>query len=62
MMVTARLTHRNGKMMGTKSVPEDCLALRYGGSTFVRTSSVDGANSAIYSMTDTYHFNNLDQE
>lgn len=62
MMLLARLVKADGRHMGTKSVPEDCLALRYGGATFVRIGSVmtDPVPSAVYKMTDTFHFNNLD--
>lgn len=62
MMIKAVLIHEDGRKLGHKSVPEDCRAIRYGGATFV----LDGAASVVpyfvYRMTDTYHFNNLDQQ
>lgn len=64
MLILARLTKTDGTMLGTKSVPEDCLALKYGGSTFARIGNVINIPTpqAIYQRTDTYHFQNLDQE
>lgn len=61
MLIIATLQKDDGAIIGTKSVPEDCLALRYGGSTFVRVTKINSTD-AIYQRTDTYHFHNLDQE
>lgn len=64
MMILSRLIRRDGRAMGTKAIPDDCLAVKYGGALFVRVGGVltDPLPSAIYQMTDTYHFNDLDQE
>lgn len=61
MLIIATLQKPDGKIMGTKSVPENCLALRYGGATFVRVAKINSTD-AIYQQTDTYHFNILDDE
>jgi len=62
MMIQATLTKPCGKILGTKSVPEDCLAVSYGGATFVRVGASNGVTppSALYQMTNTFHFNDLD--
>ncbi len=63
MLRRAILRHANGKDLGTKSVPEDCYAVKYGGSTFVMAGveTVEGEPPrAVYQMTNTYHFNDLD--
>ena len=60
MMVKAFLQKADGKLLGQKSIPEDCLAVQYGGATFVRVT--DNGTTAIYRMTDTFHFHKLDHE
>lgn len=63
MLVKAILKNSNGKELGIKSIPEDCLAIRYGGSIFVaRDPEHKMPGVMTYLQTDVFEFNRLDGE
>ena len=63
-MIRAILKHeKTGRIFGTKNVPEDCLAIKWGGSIFVaRDPERKDPGTMTFIRTDTYVFNDLDSE
>lgn len=62
MLIKATLIHENGHVFGVKSVPENCLAVKWGGSVFVLIAHNKRLRVATYQRTDTFHFNELDEK
>ena len=65
MMVRARLIHKSGKVLGYKSISEDCLAIKYGGSIFVSADAIiaragSHPRPTDFYMTDTFHTDELE--
>lgn len=60
MLIRATLVKKDGRILGRKSVSEDCLVVVYGGGTFARVR--DDGFTAVYQQTDTFHTYKLDGE